>query len=132
MSETISAALVEDLDDIDLNDDQTAYILALRLDAWERARDPTWGDRDVTWEARVAGDHAGVLAEMAARATHIGMDAAIRRALGWTVEAGTLGVLEFSDNGCWFDDGSSMMGFTFTGITDPTEALAAIYAEVCP
>lgn len=68
--------------------------------------------------------------------THIGHDHAIRRALGWGVEPGTLATLERL-KGRWVftgpngEVGQTRWGDALANITDPTEALAAIYAEVC-
>ena len=81
----------------DLTDPQTAFGLALKLDEWEAA--PGEGiDQDQNWTEGTAtahrfpacswsGDH---ILGMLARIEHIGMDHAIRRALGWSVEAGQL------------------------------------------
>ena len=138
---------------LDLSDPQTAFGVALKLDAWERAgrrsRDgkPRWGG----WAGEVAGyeewgkvEGWPILEEMAAHLTHIGQDHAIRRALGWKVATGTLAVLlyeseldvwnvkagnfweEFSCVPDHLDFGGRAVP-ALAGITDPTEARAAIY-----
>lgn len=97
---------------------------------------------------------AGVLDEteaLAAILVHIGRDAAVRRALGWKVEAGTLATLEvWGAPGYWLlKSGGQSWLFSphgnpgeddpvnnhtrvtaLDGITDPTQALTAIYEEL--
>lgn len=127
---------------VDLSDPQTAFGVALKLDAWERARDPNWYDRS-TWADRLL-DHwqhgeADPRPDMIARLTHVGQDAAIRRALGWTVEAGTLALLFRTSAGEWVimcPKSASQRRFRFdlfpevhAATTEP-EARAAIYAAL--
>lgn len=139
---------------LDLTDPQTAFGVALRLDEWERARAngvKPWAL--VLLEAHGWSGHAPWSSEhrtralhgMVARLTRIGMDHAIRRALGWEVKPGTLAELrrstvspfDYDDGPGWkmkagnashffWEEGSD----TLPGITDPTEALQAIYEEV--
>ena len=127
---------------MDLSDPQTAFGVALKLDAWERAG--ATGENG--WVSRLAEALRcesperlrGVLEAMAARIRHIAMDHRIRRALGWEVAPGTLATLnEHRD-----EDGDPYWKFTdphsgvfavwcLAGITDKAQALEAIHAEVC-
>ncbi len=149
---------------LDLTDPQTAFGVALRLDAWERAGGgmPSWAQQYAQIAHRKPDallDQVGdYLRGLAARVRHIGMDHAIRRALGWSVEPGTLATLERglslrsarlvdrpAQRSRWWQlshagrvqrlsyDRVGDHGWipALAGITDPTEALAAIYAEVC-
>ena len=124
---------------VDLSDPQTAFGVALQLDEWEGHSE---------WSMGVAFKRGDALAlhiqHMAARLTHIGQDHAIRRALGWTVEAGTLATLEREADGLWVFrtalrstafDAIGLGGRTcpaLAGITDPDEARNAIYEAVSP
>jgi hypothetical protein len=142
--------------DLDLSDPQTAFGLALKLDAWERAADFGWPRPDqygfaMTWAELIADEPENPvpLRDLAARTRHIGMDHAIRRALGWKVDPGTLAGLRRPRPGIWsLSCGRDAIVFgadvpymepptalcrpwpTLAGITDPDEALVAIYEEV--
>ena len=79
-------------------------------------------------------------AALVAIASHVGRDHEVRRALGWTVEPGTLATLEAAgmvttDGGLrsvWdLDDGERSKCFTCDPDIDPAAALVAIHEEVC-
>ena len=148
---------------VELSNHQPAFDLALKLDEWERAGPP-----DLT-RPSYATAYAELLEEgrdmlpflrlMAARLTQVGMDHAIRRALGWLPPVGSplpaflvghLETLRRHERGYWMMGLGSgrVMRFgvandgrwaplvdrpmpALAGITDPAEALAAIYEEVC-
>lgn len=127
---------------VDLTNSQTAFGVALRLDDWEQS-----GGRVSNWTFRYGAQPppAKVLAgKMLARITHIGQDHAIRRALGWEVEPGTLATLEPMTHHRWRFSASAntyvCAGAYACGlpvlpalkdIAYPAEALAAIHAGVC-
>lgn len=153
---------------LDLSDPQTAFGVALLLDAWERARTtddpfdavvlpPGLGEGVHRWtefvEAWVCWPGLYPLKRMAARLAHIGRDAAVRRALGWEVRAGTLATLEANDFGGWdilrrrgsgqrfLPSGLPVRGPSdavpeyetipaLAGITNPAEALRVIYEHL--
>jgi hypothetical protein len=81
---------------------------------------------------------------LAAILTHIGMDHAIRRALGWAVEPETLATLMWSVDHWLVEHGDEHVRFSaiprtgaicapaLAGVTDPAEAWRAIYEEVAP
>jgi len=89
-------------DRVDLSDPQTAFGVALRLDEEENASaTKVWRgfcrrpDAAGQW-AEAVGERVGcsdLTSVMIARLTHIGQDHAIRRALGWEVERGSLATL---------------------------------------
>lgn len=124
---------------VDLSDLQTALGLAAKLDEWEDRQD------DTRWVIRLAFAIVGspqwveAVREMIARIEHIGRDHAIRRTLGWTVQAGTLATWEQSKEGrAWYmglPEGVRQFHVDrytdLTGVTDPAEALRAIYESVC-
>lgn len=126
--------------EIDPADPQTAFGVALRLDAWEAAGDRYWWADDYLWERRWRDTEA-----LANRVRQIGMDHAIRRSLGERVSPGTLMRLALADDldtwelalpdGTFFyfgpegDEGIDRI-VSLANITDPGEALAAIYAEI--
>lgn len=132
-----------------LSDPQTAFGVAIRLDRWERAGDPDWGVAVSTWAEEIGARH-DVLAAMITRLTHIAHDHAIRRAVDVAVEPGTLAELKLYGDGSWWmrNCDGDMVAFhhdeavcrvehhdvrhvpALAGITDHTEVLAAIYAEV--
>ena len=137
--ERIGSAQYFERDDalVDLFDPQTAFGVALMLDAWER---PAPHAARKCWPVMIA------------RLTQIGQDHAIRRSLGWTVEPGTLAKLERRYN---IADGSGIgrtgwvlsvgRGHEQTWVAYPSttrphiaaagsrvQALAAIYAELAP
>lgn len=135
-------ASVEGLD-VCLDDPQTAFGLALRLDEWEP---PKEHPRDgVPWVADLALYHSwGVdlghwIARAIARLTQIGHDAAIRRALVVMTDPtpGTLAMLSLEPDGdggqawCLSDPVAPVsVLYHLPGITDSTQALAAIYEQV--
>lgn len=141
--------------EIDLTDPQTAFGVALKLDAWEQA--PT-RQGYITWTVEVAvafadgrpGKVRQVLEAMTARLIEIGMDAEIRRALGWGAEPGTLATLRKEGSaGWWLEHGDQREYFTggmssaghdgIAGlraegggyITDEAQARRAIYQALC-
>jgi len=148
--------LADGRDWLDLTDPQTAFGCALKLDEWERARTPGWG-QSKPWVSLVALSCRnpfdllpGLARRPAERLTKISQDHAIRRALGWTVEPGTLAKLErLRAGGDWrltspcggvhvfsaqpeaLTSHPSTYTAALAGITDPTKARAAIYAELC-
>lgn len=80
--------------DVCLDDPQTAFGVALRLDGWERAR-----GNMIVWSADLAamlnfgrddGRLADFLQRLAARLTRIGQDHLVRRAFGERPKPGTL------------------------------------------
>lgn len=75
---------------LDLSDPQTAFGLALKLDEWEGGQ--LWVPRLAHGWANADSPEArgNCLRAMLHRLTVIGQDAEIRRALGWSVEPGTL------------------------------------------
>lgn len=87
---------------------QTAFGLAVLLDAWEAHR-PGWPVGSFRWVQRVADavrwpDRREACWEaMAARIRHIAMDARIRRALGEVPRPGTLATLSRTGNVWRFD-----------------------------
>ena len=132
--------LPSDREHLDLIDPQTAFGLALRLDEWG---DDIPEDFRALAMASWADCAANILPHiflptMAARIEHIGMDHAIRRALGWEVEPGTLATLTPVDgvSGMWRLNAPReavrywWREFDLPSVTDPAEALRAIYAEV--
>jgi hypothetical protein len=135
--------------ELNLSRPHVAFLLALKLDEWERhtKRPPTveeWRrDRPRRFWAASLADALGIadpevraeclsglLAAMAARLTHVGQDHAIRRALGMTVEPGTLALAFQTSAGDWVVMCPKTAVQARPGITDPIEARAAIYAEV--
>ncbi len=78
---------------LDLSDPQTAFGLALQLDAWEGRHE---------WARRYADEFSGptfdgFVARMAARVTHIGMCAQICERLEVALDPGVLPTLEYVD-----------------------------------
>ncbi|KKN69867.1 hypothetical protein LCGC14_0436910 [marine sediment metagenome] len=146
---------------VGLTDPQTAFGLAMKLDEWEEAGGVDRGT-GMAWSVEIAEafrfedfDGASALLSMIARIEHIGRDHAIRSALGWTVEPGTLAALERSPTDLvtglippdrWVFMRANKVhvfsaypdsGFATTqipalaGVTDPAEALRVIYEAVC-
>jgi len=133
-----------------VNKPQTAWGLALRLTAWE-PESSIW-DKTIAEAAATMSQlwSRNKIQSMAARIEQVGMDNAVRREL-WAaeVEPGTLATLQRHADGEWsLFNGEGVQVFSadavtaskldtvihapaLTGITDPIEALRAIYAEVC-
>lgn len=141
---------IESGDVLNLTDHQTAFGLTLLLDEWERAGrgvEETWTERLAYWAVTSQAVPVQFLQAMTGRIEHIGLDARIRRALGWPVEAGTLATLTSAHDGHqWrFSDGVSHHGFFAKGrvntgewtivpgllFATTLEARRAIAAEVC-
>ena len=108
-----------------LTDPQTAFGLALKLDEWERVRNPmwpyrqgmstlqTWVDRVTMWASTGGKSQKGCTGEMRFRAEEIGQDHHIRRSLGWKIEPGTLARFEQLSHHDWcvmIDDSKRFFG----------------------
>lgn len=97
---------------VDLEDPQTAFGVALRLDAWERSIlggighwVSQWAQvvhREPTKHAHVVTDERkDYLCALASRVTQVGQDHLVRRCLGEDPKPGTLGKLDLRHGSVW-------------------------------